>query len=62
VLSSTPLNPDAFRSGTTVRLALPADAPPTLSAQGVSVSYRIRALVDRQLRSDLAIERAIAIM
>jgi hypothetical protein len=62
VLSSTPLSPDAFRSGTVVKVAVPADAPPTLSAEGVSVSYRLRALVDRQLRSDLAIERAIAVM
>jgi hypothetical protein len=33
-----------------------------MAAEGVGVSYRIRALVDRQMRSDLAVERAIAVM
>lgn len=62
VLSSTPLDPTAFRGGTTVRVPIPADAPPTLAAHGVAVKYRLRALVDRAFRSDLAIERAIAVM
>jgi hypothetical protein len=62
VLWSTQLDPTAFRSGTTVRVPIPADAPPTFAAHGVGVGYRIRALVDRQLRSDLAVERAIAVM
>jgi hypothetical protein len=31
-------------------------------ADRVGVSYRIRALVDRPMRSDLAVERAIAIL
>lgn len=62
VLASMPLDPAAFRAGTTIRLAIPADAPPTVSAHGVAVSYRLRALVDRAMRSDLAIERAIAVM
>jgi hypothetical protein len=62
VLSSTALDPTAFRTGATVRVAIPADAPPTFSSQGVGVGYRIRAIVDRKLRSDLAVERAIAVM
>jgi hypothetical protein len=62
VLWSTQLDPNAFRGGITVRIPIPADAPPSFSAQGIGVGYRIRALVDRQLRSDLAIERAIAVM
>ncbi len=62
VLWSTSLDPTAFRTGTTIRVPVPADAPPTFSAQGVGVGYRIRALVDRQLRSDLAMERAIAVI
>jgi len=40
----------------------PADAPPTVLAEKVGVSYRLRALVDRPMRSDLAVERAIAIL
>ncbi|HEY7599431.1 MAG TPA: hypothetical protein VH741_05855 [Candidatus Limnocylindrales bacterium] len=62
VLASQAVDPAAFRSGTTLAIAIPADAPPTLAAEGVGVSYRLRALVDRQLRSDLAIERALAVM
>jgi hypothetical protein len=41
---------------------IPADAPPTVLADKVGVSYRLRALVDRPMRSDLAVERAIAIL
>ncbi len=62
VLFSTPVDPTAFRTGTTVKVPIPADAPATLNDKGVIVSYRIRALVDRPFRSDLAIERALAMM
>jgi hypothetical protein len=62
VVWSTALDPAAFRNGVTVRIPVPADAPPTVRADGVGVSYRIRALVDRPMRSDLAVERAIAIL
>jgi hypothetical protein len=62
VLFSQVIDPQAFRSGTTVRIPIPADAPPTLADKGVALSYKIRALVDRQFRSDLAIERALAVM
>jgi len=62
VVWSTPLDPAAFRGGVTVRVPIPADAPPTVLADKVGVSYRLRALVDRPMRSDLAVERAIAIL
>lgn len=62
VLWSTQLDPNIFRSGTMVRIPIPSDAPATFSSQGVGVGYRIRALVDRSFRSDLAVERAIAVM
>jgi len=62
VLFSQVVDPQAFRGGTTLRIPIPADAPPTLADKGVAVSYRIRALVDRQFRSDLAVERALAVM
>jgi hypothetical protein len=62
VLSSQAVDPAAFRGGATFRVLIPADAPPTLVEQGVSVNYRLRALVDRPFRSDLAIERALAVM
>ena len=62
VLSSTPIDPAAFRGGMTFRVLIPPDAPPTMAHEGVAVNYRLRALVDRPFRSDLAIERAIAVM
>lgn len=62
VLASVAVDPAAFREGLTVRLPLPADAPPTQQAHGLGVSYRIRALVDRAFRSDLAVERALAVL
>jgi hypothetical protein len=62
VLWSQVVDPAAFRGGTTFKIQVPADAPPTLSDKGVGVNYTIRALVDRQMRSDLAVERALAVM
>ena len=62
VLFSTALDPGAFRGGVTVKVPVPADAPPSLDDKGVAVTYWIRALVDRQFRSDLAVERALAVM
>jgi hypothetical protein len=62
VVWSAALDPAAFRGGVTVRIPIPVDAPPTVMVDNVGVTYRIRALVDRPLRSDLAVERAIAIL
>jgi hypothetical protein len=62
VLASLTVDPAAFRAGATFTLDVPADAPPTVADQGVGVNYRLRALVDRAFRSDLAIERALAIV
>ena len=62
VLFSQVVDPNAFKGGMTVRVPIPADAPPTLDDKDVVMSYRIRAIVDRAFRSDLALERALAIM
>lgn len=62
VLFTTQLDPNAFKGGAKVRIRIPADAPPTFTAQGVGIDYRIRALVDRSFRSDLAAERSLAVM
>ena len=62
VLDSVAVEPDAFQAGAVLRLQVPADAPPTLDDKGVSVNYTIRALIDRAMRSDLAIERTLAVM
>jgi hypothetical protein len=62
VLFSQVVDPNAFKAGMTIEIPIPADAPPTLDDKGVKVSYRIRAIVDRAFRSDLALERALAVM
>ena len=62
VLFSQPVDPNAFKTGYTTKIMIPADAPATLNDKGVAVHYRIRALVDRAFRSDLAVERFIAVM
>jgi hypothetical protein len=56
-----PVELGALRQGTTVSLPIPADAPPTFEHDGASVSYRIRAIVDRRLRSDVTAERLIVV-
>jgi len=62
VLFSQAVDPNAFKAGYTTRITIPADAPAVLNDKGVAVHYRIRALVDRAFRSDLAVERFIAVM
>lgn len=62
VLWSTTVDPQAFRGGVTLKVPIPEDAPSTLTDKGVGVKYWLRALVDRSFRSDLAIERALAVM
>jgi hypothetical protein len=58
---SLPVDIGAMRGGTTVSLPIPSDAPPTFAHEGVSVSYRVRAIVDRRLRSDVTAERLIVV-
>jgi hypothetical protein len=62
VLFSQAVDPNAFKSGYTTKITIPADAPATLNDRGVAVHYRIRALVDRAFRSDLAVERFVAVI
>jgi hypothetical protein len=62
VLFSQAVDPNAFKMGVTTKITIPADAPATLNDKNVAVHYRIRALVDRSFRSDLAVERFIAVM
>jgi hypothetical protein len=56
-----PIELGALRQGITVSLPIPADGPPTFEHDGASVSYRIRAIVDRRLRSDVTAERLIVV-
>jgi hypothetical protein len=62
VLFSQVVDPNAFKSGYTTKITIPADAPGIVNDKGVAVHYRIRALVDRAFRSDLAVERFIAVI
>ncbi len=62
VLFSQAVDPNAFKAGYTTKITIPPDAPATLNDKNVAVHYRIRALVDRSFRSDLAVERFIAVM
>jgi hypothetical protein len=45
--------------GTQVTLQLPADLPPTLAADGLTVEHRLRVIVDRPMRPDVTRERPI---
>jgi hypothetical protein len=62
VLFSQAVDANAFKTGFTTKITIPADAPATLNDKNVAVHYRIRALVDRAFRSDLAVERFIAVI
>jgi len=60
---AVPLPADAFRTGPVdVLLAVPAGSAPSFDGAGLEITYVIRALVDRRLRSDAAIERPVAIV
>jgi hypothetical protein len=62
VLDTVSAPTDQLAGGLEVRLSIPIDAPPVLDANGVRVRYRLRALVDRPLLPDLAVERGLAIV
>jgi hypothetical protein len=53
---------EALASGLEVVLPIPADAPAVFDARGITLRYRLRALVDRPLLPDLAVERGVAIL
>jgi hypothetical protein len=58
---SVPVDGGAL-GGTQVTLALPADLPPTLASDGLTVGHRLRVIVDRPMRPDVARERPVAII
>lgn len=62
VVASAEVDPSAFRGGVEVRLAVPAGSAPSFDGAGLEIRYIIRALVDRRFRSDVAIERPVAIV
>jgi hypothetical protein len=48
-------------NGSQITFEIPSDAPPVFDGAGLSLRYRIRTLIDRPLRSDLAAERNVVI-
>jgi hypothetical protein len=63
IIASVPLSSNDFSSGQAVaRLPIPAGSPPSFDGAGLEIDYVIRVLVDRRLRSDLAIERPVGIV
>lgn len=61
VCSSVEVAIEAIREGVRASLAIPANAPPTCETDGLRVSYRLRAIVDRAWRPDEVAERPIVI-
>ncbi len=62
IVASVPVDPAALKGGAEVRLAVPAGAAPSFDGAGLEITYVIRVLVDRRLRSDAAIERPVAVL
>lgn len=63
IIASVPVSPADFRSGAAAaRLLVPPGSAPSFDGAGLEITYVIRALIDRRLRSDAAIERPVAIV
>jgi hypothetical protein len=58
---SLPMDLAAIGAGSTIGLPIPPDAPPTFEHDGTGVSYRLRVIVDRRLRSDVTRERLLVV-
>ena len=62
IIASVPFDPSTLPGGATeVRLLVPAGSAPSFDGAGLEITYIIRVLIDRRLRSDAAIERPVAI-
>ena len=60
VSASLPMDQGSL-GGSQVVVLLPADLPPTLATDGLTVGHRLRVIVDRKLRSDVSVERPIVV-
>jgi hypothetical protein len=60
-IAAAELQTSDLAKGSLITFAIPSDAPPVFDGAGLSLRYRIRALIDRPLRSDLAAERNVVI-
>jgi len=60
-IAAAALSTSDLAKGSRITFEIPGDAPPVFDGAGLSLRYRIRALIDRPLRSDLAAERNVVI-
>jgi len=60
-IAATALATSDLAKGSEITFEIPSDAPPVFDGAGLSLRYRIRVLIDRPLRSDLAAERNLVI-
>ena len=60
-LAAAALATSDLAKGSTITFEIPGDTPPVFDGAGLSLRYRIRVLIDRPLRSDLAAERNVVI-
>jgi hypothetical protein len=63
IIASAKIEPASLTSGSAeARLLVPAGSAPSFDGAGLEITYGIRVLVDRRLRSDAAIERPLAVV
>jgi hypothetical protein len=63
IIATVGIAPEMLRSGAAeARLPIPAGSPPSFDGAGLEITYIVRVLIDRPLRSDAAIERPVAII
>jgi hypothetical protein len=60
-IAAVELQTSDLAKGSLVTFQIPSDAPPVFDSEQLSLRYRIRVLIDRPLRSDLAAERSVVI-
>jgi hypothetical protein len=60
-IAAAELQTSDLAKGSLITFEIPSDAPPVFDGAGLSLRYRIRTLIDRPLRSDLAAERNVVI-
>ena len=60
-IAAAELQTSDLAKGRLITFEIPSDAPPVFDGAGLSLRYRIRTLIDRPLRSDLAAERNVVI-
>jgi hypothetical protein len=60
-IAAAELQTSDLAKGSVITFEIPSDAPPVFDGAQLSLRYRIRVLIDRPLRSDLAAERNVVI-